>query len=78
MTFKELVKKTKNINLEELGIYLGKESHKIETISCFYDENSNEYVIKEINDRQTVSEKRGSEEYIVKKMYSIIKIKTPI
>ena len=72
------MKETKNINLEELGIYFGKESHKIETISYFYDKNNNEWIFKEVNDRQIVSEKRGSEEDIVKKIYSIIKIKTPI
>lgn len=74
MTFNELINKTKDMDLEAMGVYLGKQASKIETLSCFQD--GNEWVMQEVNDRQRVSEKRGSEEEIVRKVYGNIKIRS--
>lgn len=74
MTFDELLEETKNLDLESKGIYLGKAANLPETVSCFQD--GDQWVIQEINDRQTLFEKRGSEEEIVRKMMGRIKLRT--
>ena len=73
MTFNELLEITKDIDLESIGVFLGKPAFKLESISCFRD--GDEWVIQEVNDRQKVSEKRGTEEDIVRKVYGNIKIR---
>ena len=52
---------------------MSKPASKLESISCFRD--GDEWVIQEVNDRQKVSEKRGTEEDIVRKVYGNIKIR---
>jgi len=37
MTFKELLEETKNMNLDAMGVSLGKPSNRVETISCFQE-----------------------------------------
>jgi peptidyl-prolyl cis-trans isomerase SurA len=68
------LEETKNLDLESKGIYLGKADNLPETVSCFQD--GDQWVIQEINDRQTLFEKRGSEEEIVRKMMGRIKLRT--
>ena len=49
MTFNELLEITKYIDLESIGVFLGKPASKLESISCFRD--GDEWVIQEVNDR---------------------------
>ena len=69
MTFNELLEVTKDINLEALGVSLGKPANRVETISCFKD--GEDWVMLEVDDRQRVFEKRGKEEDIVSKLYPL-------
>ena len=71
MTYSELVEMTKDIDLESLGIYLGKRSNMADTISCY--EKDGQWVIREISERQEEYEETGSEEEIMIRMKSIIK-----
>ena len=73
MTFTELLEATKDLDLETLGVSLGKAANRTETISCYKD--GDEWVMQEVNDRQRVFEKRGKEEDIVKKVYGNIKLR---
>ena len=73
MTFNELLEVTKDINLEALGVSLGKPANRVETISCFKD--GEDWVMLEVDDRQRVFEKRGKEEDIVRKVYGNIKLR---
>lgn len=73
MTFNELLEATKDIDLEAIGVSLGKPANRIETISCFKD--GDEWVMLEVDDRQRVFEKRGKEEDIVRKVYGNIKLR---
>jgi len=70
MTFSELVEMTKDIDLESLGIYLGKRSNMADTISCWKD--GDEWVILEVNDRQKEYETRGPGEEIISQLYGTI------
>lgn len=73
MTFKELLEETKNMNLDAMGISLGKPSNRVETISCFQE--GDEWVMQEVDDRQRVFEKRGKEEDIIRKVFGNIKLR---
>ncbi len=73
MTFQELVDKTKDIDLESIGVYLGKPANMVATISCF--EENGEWVIQEITERQKVYEERGSEEEIMRNMFAEIRLR---
>lgn len=73
MTYNELLEATKDIDLEAIGVSLGKPANRIETISCFKD--GDEWVMLEVDDRQRVFEKRGKEEDIVRKVYGNIKLR---
>lgn len=73
MTFNELLEITKELDLEDIGVSLGKAANQIETISCFKD--GDEWVMQEVNDRQRVFEKRGKEEDIIRKVYGNIKLR---
>lgn len=70
MKFNELLEVTKDIDLEALGVSLGKAANRSEMISCFVD--GDEWVMQEVDDRQRVFEKRGKEEDIVRKVYGNI------
>ena len=50
MTFNELLEVTKDIDLEALGVSLGKAANKCDMISCFVD--GDEWVMQEVDDRQ--------------------------
>ena len=73
MKFNELLEVTKDIDLEALGVSLGKAANRCNMISCFVD--GDEWVMQEVDDRQRVFEKRGKEEDIVKKVYGNIKLR---
>lgn len=73
MKFNELLEVTKDIDLEALGVSLGKAANRSEMISCFVD--GDECVMQEVDDRQRVFEKRGKEEDIVRKVYGNIKLR---
>lgn len=73
MTFKELLEETKDMNLNAMGVSLGKPSNRVETISCFQE--GDEWVIQEVDDRQRVFEKRGKEEDIIRKVFGNIKLR---
>lgn len=73
MKFNELLEVTKDIDLEALGVSLGKAANRVETISCFQE--GDEWVMQEVDDRQRVFEKRGKEEDIVRKVYGNIKLR---
>ena len=73
MKFNELLEVTKDIDLEDLGVSLGKAANRCDMISCFVD--GDEWVMQEVDDRQRVFEKRGKEEDIVKKVYGNIKLR---
>ena len=73
MTFKELLQETKNMNLDAMGVSLGKPSNRVETISCFQE--GDEWVMQEVDDRQRVFEKRGKEEDIIRKVFGNIKLR---
>lgn len=71
--FNELLEVTKDIDLEAIGVSLGKAANRSEMISCFVD--GDEWVMQEVDDRQRVFEKRGKEEDIVRKVYGNIKLR---
>ena len=73
MTFKELLEETKDMNLDAMGVSLGKPSNKVETISCFQE--GDEWVMQEVDDRQKVFKKRGKEEDIIRKVFGNIKLR---
>mgnify|MGYP004619861825 CR=1 FL=1 len=73
MTFKELLEETKEMDLEAMGVYLGKPANRIESISCFQD--GDEWVMQEVDDRQRVFEKRGKEEDIIRTVFGNIKLR---
>lgn len=73
MTFKELLEETKDMNLDAMGVSLGKPSNRVETISCFRE--GDEWVMQEVDDRQRVFEKRGKEEDIIRKVFGNIKLR---
>ena len=73
MTFKELLEETKDMNLDAMGVSLGKPSNRVETISCFQEVD--EWVMQEVDDRQRVFEKRGKEEDIIRKVFGNIKLR---
>lgn len=73
MTFKELLEETKDMNLDAMGVSLGKPSNKVETISCFQE--GDEWIMQEVDDRQRVFKKRGKEEDIIRKVFGNIKLR---
>lgn len=73
MTFIELVEATKDINLEALGVSLGKPANRVESISCFKD--GDQWVILEVDDRQRTYEKIGTEKDIVRNVFGNIKLR---
>ena len=72
MTFAELLEATKGMKIGS-DISLGSPSRWVGSVSCYRD--GDEWVLTEIDERQRVYERRGTEEDIVRKMYGIIKIR---
>ena len=72
MTYKELLEKTKDIDLESLQVFLGKRSNLIESISLYQD--GDEWVERNIDERQNTWEIRGTEEEMCETVYMDITI----
>lgn len=72
MTYKELVDRTKDIDLEELNVFLGEPSNQIESISCYQD--GLEWVERNIDEKQHILEIRGTEEEICETVFMDIGI----
>ena len=72
MTYKELLEKTKDIDLENLQVFLGKRSNLIESISLYQD--GDEWVERNIDEKQNTLEIRGTEEEMCETVYYDINI----
>ena len=72
MTYKELLEKTKDIDLESLQVFLGKRSNLIESISLYQD--GDEWVERNIDEKQNTWEIRGTEEEMCETVYMDITI----
>ena len=72
MTYKELLEKTKDIDLESLQVFLGKRSNLIESISLYQD--GDEWVERNIDEKQNTLEIRGTEEEMCETVYYDINI----
>ena len=72
MTYKELLEKTKDIDLESLQVFLGKRSNLIGSISLYQD--GDEWVERNIDERQNTWEIRGTEEEMCETVYMDITI----
>lgn len=70
MSFQDLVNKTKDMDLEKMGIVLGKDSTSLNTI-CAYKEND-EWIYKEYDDRGETIVIRDTEEKICKLLQGAI------
>jgi hypothetical protein len=73
MTFNELLEKTKGLDLKSIGVYLGRQSNKVETISLW--EENGEWILQEIDDKQKAFTKKGKEEDMCHKMFGNIKLR---
>ena len=67
----ELREATKNIDLQAIGVVLGSISLKPGTVCCFQEDDN--WVMKIIDDDGNVSERRGMEEHILRKVYAVIR-----
>lgn len=74
MKFNELVLETKNIDLEKLGVFLGRKANRLESISCW--EENGIWIFQKVDGRQNVIEERGTEEEIVELMSGYIELWT--
>ena len=71
MKLSELKEATKSIDLQAIGVILGGVSRNPGTVCC-YQENDN-WVMRIIDDDGNVSDRRGMEEHILRKMYAVIR-----
>ncbi|MCR5375508.1 MAG: hypothetical protein K6E71_02015 [Lachnospiraceae bacterium] len=67
MTYKELLEKTKDINLESFRVFLGRRANVTESLSLYRD--GDEWVMRIVDERQRDRTTRGSEETICDIMY---------
>ena len=72
MTYKELLEKTKDIDLEKLNVLLGEPSREIGSVSLYRD--GDEWVERNIDERQNTWEIRGTEEEMCETVYMDITI----
>lgn len=72
MIYKELLEKTKDIDLESLQVFLGKRSNLIGSISLYQD--GDEWVERNIDEKQNTWEIRGTEEEMCETVYMDITI----
>ena len=70
MKYQELLEKTKDIDLEKMGIYLGENVSKTGSVSCWKE--NGEWIVRSITDRQEEDIFKGDEETIMFHMYEII------
>ena len=67
MTYPQLLEKTKDIDLEKLHVFLGKRSNLIGSVSLYRD--GDEWVERNIDERQNTWEIRGTEEEMCETVY---------
>ena len=67
MTYKELLEKTKDIDLKKLNVLLGEPSKEIESVSLYQD--GDEWVERHIDEKQNTLEIRGTEEETCETVY---------
>ena len=72
MTYKELLEKTKDIDLKKLNVLLGEPSREIESLSLYQD--GDEWVERHIDEKQNTLEIRGTEEELCESVYYNINI----
>lgn len=72
MTYKELLEKTKDIDLKKLNVLLGEPSREIGSVSLYRD--GDEWVERNIDERQNTWEIRGTEEEMCETVYMDITI----
>lgn len=75
MKYKELMEKTKDLNLEEIGIYLGEKVDELETI-CLWKEND-EWILRRTFDDGVERYWRGEEEDICNEAACLVVLYTP-
>ncbi len=73
MTYKELLEKTKDIDLEKLRVFLGMRSNLIDSVSLYRE--GDEWVERHIDDRQNTLEIRGTEEDMCESAYMYIRLR---
>lgn len=72
MTYKELLEKTKDIDLKKLNVLLGEPSREIESLSLYQD--GDEWVERHIDEKQNTLEICGTEEELCESVYYNINI----
>ena len=72
MTYKELLEKTKDIDLKKLNVLLGEPSREIESVSLYRD--GDEWVERHIDEKQNTLEIRGTEDEMCETVYMDIQI----
>ncbi|MBO4766923.1 MAG: hypothetical protein J5532_06465 [Lachnospiraceae bacterium] len=70
MTYKELLEKTKDIDLESFRVYLGRRANVTESLSLYRD--GDEWVMRIVDERQRDRTTRGSEKTMCDIMYENI------
>lgn len=70
MTYKELLEKTKDINLESFRVFLGRRANVTESLSLYRD--GDEWVMRIVDERQRARTTRGPEETMCDIMYENI------
>lgn len=71
MKLSELKEATKSIDLQAIGVILGGVSRKPGTVCCYQEDDN--WVMRIIDDDGNVSDRRGMEEHILRKMYAVIR-----
>lgn len=71
MKLSELKEATKSIDLRAIGVILGRVSKKPGTVCCFQEDDN--WVMRIIDDDGNVTDRRGMEEHILRKMYAVIR-----
>ena len=70
MTYKELLEKTKDIDLESFRVFMGKRANITESLSLYRD--GDEWVVRIVDERQRDRTTRGSEKTMCDIMYENI------
>lgn len=71
MKLSELKEATKSIDLQAIGVILGRVSRKPGTVCCYQEDDN--WVMRIIDDDGNVTDRRGMEEHILRKMYAVIR-----
>ena len=74
MKIQQLIEATASIELKSLGVHIGERRDEVDSISIYEDDETHEYVLRQIDDRQKVWEQRGTEEDICRKAWALIRL----